>query len=218
METAKKINVTFDITLSNAKEWYNSGNKALKEIALKCFSESELNPPPYSEIKTFEDAVKFLGMNVDGTNAIVNILKETSKATAAMYKLNLIRKTLNLGYDLSLTKCPKNSHFYYPHNPISAKSSTYFNLNKMEVIGKIKSEEEEYYVIGGRGYHNANYGLCDFYPKFGVGDAPANVGFLSCANENIAKHFSKYFGMLITKAKYSNLDDFEIIEDKYGNA
>lgn len=88
----------------------------------------------------------------------------------------------------------------------------------MEVIGKIKSEEEEYYVIGGRGYHNANYGLCDFYPKFGVGDTPANIGFLGCANENIANHFSKYFGMLITKAKYSNLNDFEIIEDKYGNA
>ena len=218
MEPIKKINVTFDVTLSKAREWYNSGNKTLKEIALKAFLENELKPHPYSEIKTFEDAVKALGKDIEHANFIVNVLEHQSKASAAMFKLSIVRKALNLGQDLSLTKCPKNSHFYYPHNPISVKSSTYFNLNKMEVIGKIKSEEEEYYVIGGRGYHNANYGLCDFYPKFGVGDTPANIGFLGCASEEIASHFGKYFGMLITEAKYGDLADFEIIEDKYGNA
>ena len=30
MEPVKKINVTFDVTLSKAREWYNSGNKTLK--------------------------------------------------------------------------------------------------------------------------------------------------------------------------------------------
>ena len=29
------------------------------------------------------------------------------------------------------------------------------------------------------------------------------------------KHFSKYFGMLITEAKFGDLKDFEIIEEKY---
>lgn len=213
METHRKI----DISLKNAMELYNSGNNALAELALKAFSKSELETT-YEDIKTLEDACERLGRDYGTVIRFANRIADFSKSSAAMFKLNLVRDALNLGYDLSLTKCPKNSHFYYPHNPISAKSSTYFNLNKMEVIGKIKSEEEEYYVIGGRGYHNANYGLCDFYPKFGVGDTPANVGFLGCANENIAMHFSKYFGMLITKAKYSNLNDFEIIEDKYGNA
>ena len=41
--------------------------------------EIELNTPPYSEIKTFEDGVKSLGMDVDDANAIVNTLKKTSK-------------------------------------------------------------------------------------------------------------------------------------------
>ena len=36
-----------------------------------------------------------------------------------------------------------------------------------------------------------------------------------CATKEIAKHFSKYFGMLITEAKYGDLPDFEIIENKY---
>lgn len=35
--------------------------------------------------------------------------------------------------------------------------------------------------------------------------------------EVIALHFSKYFGMLITEAKYGDMVDFEIVEDKYGN-
>ena len=212
METHRKI----DISFKNAMELYNSGNKALSELATKAFSKSELETT-YEDIKTLEDACERLGRDYGTVMRCANCIADFSKSSAAMFKLNLVRDALNLGYDLSLTKCPKNSHFYYPHNPISAKSSTYFNLNKMEVIGKIKSEEE-YYVIGGRGYHNANYGLCDFYPKFGVGDAPANVGFLGCANENIAKHFSKYFGMLITKAKYGDLYSFDVIEDKYGNA
>lgn len=42
----------------------------------------------------------------------------------------------------------------------------------------------------------------------GVGFANAYFGFLGCANVDIARHFSKYFGMLITEAKYAS-----IIED-----
>ena len=40
----------------------------------------------------------------------------------------------------------------------------------------------------------------------------ANSGFLGCATS----HFGKYFGMLITTAKYADIiKDFEIIELKY---
>lgn len=43
----------------------------------------------------------------------------------------------------------------------------------------------------------------------------ANIGFLGCASEDIARHFGKYFGMLITEAKYADMIDFKIIEEKY---
>jgi hypothetical protein len=43
----------------------------------------------------------------------------------------------------------------------------------------------------------------------------ANFGFLGCATKKIAQHFGKYFGMLITEAKYADMVDFEIIENKY---
>ena len=47
------------------------------------------------------------------------------------------------------------------------------------------------------------------------GNAGANMGFLGCASKEIAQHFGKYFGMLITEAKYGDIVDFEVIEEKY---
>lgn len=141
-----------------------------------------------------------------------------SKASAAMFKLNIIRKALNLGQDLHLTKDPKNSYIYYPYNPFVTKDSTCkskLNLDKGEVIGEIKSEGKEYNVFGGHIYTNGTVGLGSFYSGYGIGDAIANSGFLGCATEEIAKHFGKYFGMLITEAKYGDMIDFEIIESKY---
>ena len=219
MEPVKKINVTFDVTLSKAREWYNSGNKTLKEIALKAFLENELNPHPYSEIKTFEDAVKALGMNLQLELTIVEDIEKESKASAAMFKLNIIRKALNLGQDLHLTKDPKDFYIYYPYNPFVTKSSTYYkseiNSGKMEVIGKIKSEGEEYNVLGGYVGYGGSAGLGHFSSDDGVGDADADFGFLGCANKEIAQHLGKYFGMLITEAKYGDMVDFEIIETAY---
>ena len=218
MEPVKNINVT----LSNAKEWYNSGNKTLKEIAIKAFLENELKPHPYSEIKTFEDAVKALGMNLQLELTIVEDIEKESKASAAMFKLNIVRKALNLEQDLHLTKNPEDSYIYYPYNPFVTKSSTYYkseiNSGKMEVIGKINSKGEEYNVLGDNAYGGYYDGLGCFNSDGGVGAADADVGYLGCANEKIAKHLSKYFGVLITEAKYGDLYSFDVIEDKYGNA
>ena len=118
-----------------------------------------------------------------------------------------------------LTKDPENSYIYYPYNPFVTKSSTYYNSDinsgKMEVIGKIKSEGKEYNVLGGHAYNGSFAGLGNLRSCNGVGTTDANIGFLGCANKEIAKHFSKYFGMLITEAKYSDLPDFQITERIY---
>ena len=111
---------------------------------------------------------------------------------------------------------------YYPYNAFITESSTFYgddiNSGRKEIIGKIKSEGTLYDVLGGNAIAGIKYGLGDFFPYFGIGDAYANIVFLCCANEEIAKHFGKYFCLLITEAKYGDLLDFEIIEDKYGNA
>ena len=205
------------ITLEKAKEWYNSNNESLKDIALQAFSEKELTAFDFTRIRTFEDACKALGLNFDDiVDTIANIIIfGHSKASAAMFKLNIIRKALNLGQDLHFAKDPKDSYTYYPCNPLVTKSSTYYdkevNLGKMEVIGKIKSEGEEYLVLGGSAANGGVAGLGHFSSGIGVGYAYATVGLLGCASKEIAQHFGKYFGMTITEAKYGDLQDFQII-------
>ena len=208
----KERNIT--VTLDKAKEWFNSGNATLKEIALQAFDKDEL-AYNFKNITTFKKACEAL--NLDYMSCLINAnnIATISKASAAMFELNIIRKALNLGQDLHLTK-PKDRYIYYPYNPFVTKSSTCYknviNSYKMEVIGKIKSEGEEYNVLGGHA-SNGSANLGDFGSRSGVGYADTNIGFLGCANKEIAQHFGKYFGMLITEAKYGDMVDFEIISE-----
>lgn len=209
------------ITIDKAKEWYNSGNSALKEVALQAFDENKLITN-FKNITTFRKACDALDINYNTISIIINRMIKFSKASTVMFKLNIIRNALNLGYDLHLTKDsedPENSYIYYPYNPFVTEDSTYYkselSSGKLEIIGKIKSEGTLYNVIGDKAIPTNYAGLGSFYYYPGVGHAYADVGFLGCANKEIAQHFGKYFGMLITEAKYGDLSDFEIIESKY---
>lgn len=208
----KERNIT--ITLNKAKEWFNSENATLKEIALQAFDKDELTFN-FKRITTFKKACDALGLNSDDMFSIIKNIATISKASAAMFKLNIIRKALNLGQDLHLTKDPEDSYIYYPYNTFVTKDSTYYkseiNSGEMEIIGKIKSEGKEYNVLSGYAYDCGYAGLGDFHSDSDVGYANASIGFLGCANEEIAQHLGKYFGMLITEAKYGDMVDFEII-------
>ena len=209
----EKRNIT--VTFNKAKEWFNDGNATLKEIALQAFDKNELTYN-FKNITTFKKACEVLGLNYNDMFRITKSIATISKASAAMTKLNIIRKALNLGQDLHLTKDPEDSYIYYPYNPFATKSSTYhksdINSGKMEVIGKIKSEGEEYNVLGGDAAIGGDAGLGNFGSRNGVGNAIASIGFLGCTNKEMAQHLGKYFGMLITEAKYGDMVDFEIIE------
>lgn len=207
------------ITLEKAKEWYSSGNNQLKEIALQAFNKDELLPS-FKDITTFKKACEALNLHYEVTSIITKDIAMVSKASAAMFKLNIIRKALNLDQDLHLTKNLKNSYIYCPYNSFITKDSTYYkseiNSGKFEIIGKIKSEGEEYYVLGNYAYSNSYPGLGSFISHQGVSTSEGNrSGFLGCATKEIAQHFSKYFGMLIIEAKYADMVDFKIIENKY---
>ena len=208
----KERNIT--VTLEQAKELYKSNNAILKEIALQAFDKDELIYN-FKNIKTFEDACKALGLNYSIISIVAKDIATFSRASAAMFKLNIIRKALNLDQDLHLTKETGGSYIYYPCNPLVTKSSTYYkselNSGRIKVIGKIKSEGEEYYVLGGDTDSGGGAGLGDFYSSNGVSYASAIFGFLGCASKEIAQHFGKYFGMLITEAKYADMVDFEIL-------
>ena len=173
----------------------------------------------FKDITTFKKACEALKLDYNAMSITAKDIATVSKASAAMFKLNIIRKALNLGHNIHLMKNPEDSYIYYPYNPFVTKSSTYYESNinsgKMEIIGTIKCEGEEYNVLCGGAGSGGIAGLGSFSSNAGVGDADAYIGFLGCANKEIAQHLGKYFGMLITEAKYGDMVDFEIVQSKY---
>lgn len=128
------------ITIDKAREWFHSGNEALKNVALQVFSKDEL-VCDFRSITTFKDACEVLGFDYTTTVSAVENIAHYSRASAAVFKLNIIRKALNLYQNLSLTKDPERSHIHYPLNPLVTTTSTFYNV---EIIDKIKSEGREY--------------------------------------------------------------------------
>lgn len=207
------------ITLDKARKWYNSGNITLEEIALQAFDKDEL-VFNFKDITSFEKACNALNLNYDIISIIVKDVATYSRASAAMFKLNIIRKALNLGYNLYLTKNEGVHGICCPDNPLIYENSLYYRneivSGKFEVIGKIKSEGGVYNVLN---RDSCTSSCCTGLGSFN-GNAVrsyADTGFLGCATKEIADHFGKYFGMLITEAMYGDLLDFEIVENKYQN-
>ena len=204
------------ITLEKAQEWYNSGNDSLKEIALQAFNENELKFD-FRNIKSLSDACSVLGLNYSSILSETCYLKIISKASAAMFNLNIIKKALNLGKELSFTKNPEDSYICYPFNPIIRKDSTYYSdeikEGRIKIVGKFKVEGEIYLILGDSAIASITgfSGLGALNPKNGSCQAFSNTAFLGCASREIAEHFSRYFGTLITEAKYGDLKGFEII-------
>lgn len=204
------------ITLEKAQEWYNSGNDSLKEIALQAFNKNELKFD-FRKIKSLSDACSVLGLNYNVILSETCYMKSISKASAAMFNLNIIKKALNLGKELSFTKNPEDSYICYPFNPIIRKDSTYYNdeikEGRIKIVGKFKVEGEIYLILGDSAIASiiGFSGLGALNPKNGSCQAFSNTAFLGCASREIAEHFSRYFGTLITEAKYGDLKGFEII-------
>ena len=204
------------ITLEKAQEWYNSGNESLKEIALQAFNESELKFD-FRSIKSLSDACSVLDLNYNEILSESCYINRISRASAAMFNLNIVKKALNLGKELSFTKNPEDSYIYYPFNPIIRRDSIYcsdkIKEGKIKIVGKFKVEGEIYLILGDSAIAGVTCfsGLSAFNPKNGSSQAFSNIAFLGCASREIAEHFSKYFGTLITEAKYGDLKGFEII-------
>ena len=208
----KERNVT--VTLDKAKEWFNSGNATLKEIALQAFSKDEL-VCNFKDITTFKKACEALGLNYDIISIVTKDVATFSKASAAMFKLNIIRKALNSYCDLHLVKnADGQNKTWFPYLRFDIKDSTYLNtiLKRGETLGKITSEGVTYYILGGNASFCGNPGLGNFASYDGVGGIIADIGFLGCATEDIAKHFGLHFGMLIMEAMYGDMIDFEILQ------
>lgn len=154
------------VSIEEARDWYrNSNNDILKTLALRAFTKEELENS-FRDIKSFKGACNALGLDYDDLDSVITnmIIFGHSRASAAMFKLNIIRKALNFNYNLDLTN---DSSIYYPINPFVNENSVYWtddiSSGKVEIIGKIKYNGVIYNILSGQSFIcGTNNGLGDF--------------------------------------------------------
>lgn len=210
----RNITLTFEIdkmesrnitlTLEKAREWYNSGSADLKEVALQAYKEEELEIPYWESIKTFEDAYYALGVSYrivrrDLEQLSIGFVGDLKKHLIAVYKLDIIRKALNKGWNPKMTE----DDIYYPYIRIYPTGKedikTIGDIDK-KINGTFKVNNTTFSLVGG-GYSFYKHGLSNFY--YGSGNINTNPGLLSCKNSEIARHMSKYFAKEIFDACYT---------------
>ena len=200
---------TVEVSLQTAREWYKSGNKALKEVALQAFSEEELTRESFRDIKTIDDAIEYLKSN----NMCYDLIEEYHYApegsyseTLAAYRIVVAALTNNEGRKLKTGDC------YYPlvqFCEIGKEKNCWGNKR----IGTIKHDGKKYAVVGGSAYYGADAGLGVFDSSGGVSDSWALIGFRSVSSREIAEYISEQFGRLLFDIHYGGVNcDWEWVD------
>ena len=184
------------IRLEKAREWYNSGNESLREVALQAFKESELVEKPWELIKTFEDACRVLNINPDAVYLIFDAHLQN------MYKLKVIKKALNgVEWEPNLN----TGIIYFPWLRYHSASSSY--NSDLTPIANFKSKDNDnVYTLVGGDYNYYSGGLGSF--GFRHGDVYASLGLLGCKSKEIAGYFGKTFGKVIFDTIYGQYNNY----------
>ena len=190
------MEINVKISLEKAREWYNSGNESLRELALQAFKENELVENHWELIKTFEDACRVLNINPDDVYLIFD------EHLQNMYKLKIVKKTLN---GVEWEPNFNTGIVYYPWLRYYPKGSSY-NPSWTPVANFKAKEDNKVYTLVGGDYSGYDGGLGHF--GFGYGDVSAARGLLACKSEEIAKYFGKTFGKLIFNAIYGQYNNY----------
>ena len=193
-----------EVSLAKAREWYKSGNKALKEAALQAYTKEELKGTDFKYITNFEDVCNALGLDFSEETEIINNIKNHSQHAAAIYMLDLVRKALNGGETPSLVSgnlCYPWVEFY----PYSNRPDAPTLKRRNWVLGREFVHKDTTYVLVGGNYDpNGNVGV-GYFCK-GSGNVDAYAGLLCCKSKEIAQHMSRHFSKLIFDAVYSQYD------------
>ena len=184
------------ISLEQAREWYNSGNESLREVALQAFKEDELIRGPWEHIKSFEDACVVLNINPD----VVYLIFDNHLQN--MYKLKIIKKALNgVEWEPNLNK----GIIYFPWLRYHLAGSSYNSDLTPIAKFKVKDNDNVYTLVGGD-YNYYDGGLGNF--KSGYGDVYTSLGLLGCKSKEIAKYFGKTFSKLIFDTIYGQYNNY----------
>lgn len=134
-------------------------------------------------IRTYEDAVNYLGC----------VTRDTVNSLA---KLQTVLDALNEGHKFNLL----TGTIWYPWVRFFRMKSV---PKDAEVIGHFRYQGEKFALVGGCAGGGGNVGLGSFYSSAGVGFACSDVGMLACKSEEIAKYVSTQFGKLVFDACFA---------------
>ena len=195
-------NVT--LTLEKAKEFYNSGNAALREVALQAFTEEELTTPKFTDIKTFWDAVKALGLDIHYVQIDLEALENniySANHLRAIYKLDIIRKALNGDWNPSLVEGCIYFPFirFYSTGKEAKKAAA--AINSWMLGPTFIADNKRYTLVGGDCRYYYTGGITNFESGFGI--IYPHLGLLGCKSKEIAEHMSRYFAKEIFEATYA---------------
>lgn len=190
------------LTLQKAREFYNSGNAALREVALQAFTQEELTPPKYTDIKSFNDACKVLNLSDDLVSYDISLMNRAEANTGthlvAIYKIDIIRKALNKGWNPRITR----GSIYTPYIQMypSEVAKLVADRRGWNIGPSLRIGNKGYTLIGGSCTNNMG-GLSNFWE---YGDVEFSISLLGCKTREIAEYMSRNFMKEIFEAVYSN--------------
>lgn len=181
------------VTLKKAKEWYNSGNATLKEVALQAFTEEELKYN-YKNIIALGDVYEALSLDRRGAKSNITGLSYDNQLMA-IYDVNNICKALNGGWEPSLV----SGSVYYPCVKFFPADSVPTN-RKSDITNYFMYDGVKYALVSGVS-NDYGSGLGDVYG--GAGHCDAYTGLFGCKSKDIALHMSRHFAKEIFLACYA---------------
>ena len=160
-------------------------------------------------IKTIDDAILFLVKNKIGDdilNTLSKLLPNSFEWKIAAYRAVVAAVTYNEQRHLT------TGERWFPTIEF-CRPRKLKNCCGDIVVGRIKSEGEEFDVVSGYAAYGANAGLSSFYSSSGVSNAWANVGFHSVGSKEAALYISKQFGKLLFEVSYGGTNcDWKWVE------
>ena len=149
-------------------------------------------------IKTIEDAAQFLTdkrICEDILDSLYRLPKYSFEWKIAAYRAVVAAVTYNEQRYLTI------GERWYPTIEF-CRPGKLKNCHGDIVVGRIKSEGEEFDVVGGNAPDGAAAGLGGFHSAGGVSGAWTTVGFRSVGSKKAAMYISRQFGKLLFEVSY----------------
>lgn len=160
-------------------------------------------------IKTIEDAVQFLtdkGICEDILDSLFRLPKDSFEWKVAAYRAVVAAVTYNEQRHLT------TGERWFPTIEF-CRPGELKNCCGDIVVGRIKSEGEEFDVVGGNAYYGTAAGLGSFYSSDGVSYSDTRFGFRSVGSKKAALYISKQFGKLLFEVCYGGTNcDWKWVE------